>query len=330
MSYIYREKVLTSTDLYWYVTLPDGTATDVNSITYEIISIDINTGDETQVQPPTSAVNFGTGKYYANWTVPVNETLGSHKIVWRWKLSATSLEQTDYDTFEVLDPTSGNNTLPDTNPLYVSIDEMRQESFCLDYTDDEIKAIIFSIQEYIEKETKQFFNKRDLILTLNGSDTQILVFDIPIISITKIEFKINNVFVEQSLSNFDIYNRFWPDDRDYPKIEIIDNVYNTYNNYDIFPEGKNNIRVTGSFGYVTENLGTPSTIKMVVKMLFSQWSGSITDTLNKIRSSKIKKEKAANYEIEMSDSSSSNSFSGDSSIDALLRSYTRSTSVSSI
>ena len=320
---IYREKTLTESDLQWIVTLPDGTAVDVDSINFEIFSVDVN-GVETEQVASTPATRSSEGVYYAEWTIPADEPLGDHLIRWTWELNSGSEEQTDDVEFEVLEATTGTDTATAVPSLYLTVSEMMSDIPVLSErpTEAELLLKITFAQGYIEKLTGQFFNERDMVLSLDGTGNYLLKLPFPAVDITKIEFKNSDgSYTEYDLSYFEVYNRYNPDDRPYPKIES-----DTY----IFPEGRKNIRLTGTFGYVEEDGTTPRLIKEALKMIVKQWLFDSDTNKGNRRKSKIWFDKGQNNENRISEAISSGNLTGDPEIDNILRWYTRSGMVVSL
>lgn len=97
-------------NVYFYI---GGTLSDPFNVTYTLY--DISSGaDEVIGLPERMPIKFATGSYYAQWTVPDDEPLGLHKIVWKYKDSATSETKTDVEEFEIIPPcTAMKQEFPD-------------------------------------------------------------------------------------------------------------------------------------------------------------------------------------------------------------------------
>ncbi len=319
---IWQEKVLTSSDLFWYIFSPDGELVNVDSITFEI---GLKSDPETLIEGPTDATSFGTGKYYAAWVVPADQELTDYTITWRWKLTEDSVEQTGTRDFTVISPTvSGLALAPDIQP-YITIQEFKDNSLIPTKdmpTDSELESKRNFVQGYIEKLTKQFFNARDLVLSQDGNGLFLIRADYPIIEITKIELKDSTgVYTEQALSGFEVYSKFLPDDRPYPKI-VSKNA--------IFPKGFRNIRLTGKFGYVESDLTTPELIKKVTMLLMLAWLSDIATSKGNLRQAKTFWDKTNGRETHIAEAISYGTLTGDPEIDNILCLYTKAPSVSTI
>jgi len=208
---------------------------------------------------------------------------------------------------------------------YITLDEAKEEIALLkdqdDISDEQLESRILFIQEYIEKLTNQFFNLREKVFLVDSWGTRIITLPVPIISITKIEIDSENRFIEQDLSGYIIFNRFFPDDRDYPKIERKDA---------FFPKGNQNIKVTGTFGFLNESLETPQPIKMVTKMLLLQWFKGVSESKTRLRDGKTYFKKDERFETRITESLSIGNLTGDPEIDNILTRYRRAEAVSLI
>ena len=97
---IKRGTVLTKEHLniYFYV---GGNLMDPFNVTYTIY--DSTTGtDQIIGLPDRTPIKFAIGSYYAPWEVPDDEPTGAHKIVWKYKETATSDIILEHEEFEVL------------------------------------------------------------------------------------------------------------------------------------------------------------------------------------------------------------------------------------
>ena len=105
---VYQSQQLNSNNLNWYVTLGDGTPVAVDSITYQVEDIR-DRYNPVEVLPVSPATEFGTGAYYAQFTVPADWDPGQYKINWSWIYQGLAA-QTGSEEFEVRDATSGSTT----------------------------------------------------------------------------------------------------------------------------------------------------------------------------------------------------------------------------
>lgn len=333
MPIVYRNQQLNQNNLNWYITLNDGTPVNVYSIEFEVKNIIDPQAPEILVNR-TSATQFGTGSYYASFLVPQFQPTGTHKITWYWKFSLSSPEQVGHEEFEVLDPTIAPPPEAIITPqdLY---DEGLSQSL---YDVATIQNRIEFAQEYIERITGYFFEPRDLVLKLDGTGSDLLVFPIPIIEITKVQFSISTSggLENQTLSNFMVYNRFYPDDRKYPRIRIHktgnDSIFNRVGLKGSFPIGTQNIHVTGKFGYVESDLSTPKPIRfamiLLCLMLIDPMASS--KTKKKLKGKGIKSENTDGHSYQLSEKMALGRLTGDPEIDSILVKYSKGSSVTGV
>lgn len=138
---------------------------------------------------------------------------------------------------------------------YCTVQEIRDEGITPEQADDtRLTALIDLATAYIDGITRQWFEPRAMTITLdgNGSETLLLpVFPIEVVSVT---------VDGQVITDYKVYNRFFPDDRRNPKI---------YRDAG-WPEGRQNISIEGTWGFV-DKVGaqylTPAMIKQVAKRL---------------------------------------------------------------
>lgn len=319
---IYREKVLTVNDLFRVISLPDGTLTNVNTITYKIDRVSGET--LIPVVTATNATNSATGIYFAGWTVPANATLGNYRITWTWKLNSGSTEQTATQDFEIIAATTSANEIPVTDEYNycITADEIYAEGVSSEtYSESIVKASIRYNQEYIEKLTGYYFYQKETNYTIDGHGGIIEKLPHPAISVSQVAYKENGVFVTQTLANFIIYNEY-PKDRKYPKIAI------DYAKAGVFPEGIKNIKITGVFGYVNEELETPEPIKRVLKMLVIANLTPIASEKNSQKKlNELRREKVGDVEREFHENVSKGFLTGNAKVDNILAEYVKSGSV---
>lgn len=95
-----QDQTLTKEDLnvFFYVA---GSLSDPFVITFTLY--DSTTGtDQVIGLPDRTPIKFATGSYYASWTIPDDEPIGAHKVIWKFRESATSEIKTDTEEFEIV------------------------------------------------------------------------------------------------------------------------------------------------------------------------------------------------------------------------------------
>ena len=140
-----------------------------------------------------------------------------------------------------------------------------------DYTDAEIQAMIDKWQSFIETQTGNFFEIRNLTLNIDGTGGRILHLPTPIIDLQQLQ--INKSGQDEDLTTIIVYNgRGQPqDDRKNPKIALdpdygdrASSIYSVNHYRDckrIFRKGYRNQLVKGNFGYVESDDSTPIRIQ---------------------------------------------------------------------
>ena len=105
MASLKQGQTLEKSDLnvYFYVS---GNLSDPYWVTYTLYDSTSGT-DEVIGLPERIPLKFGTGSYFAPWTVPDDEPVGVHKIRWKYKESATSLTKEDVEEFQIIPLCSG-------------------------------------------------------------------------------------------------------------------------------------------------------------------------------------------------------------------------------
>lgn len=191
--------------------------------------------------------------------------------------------------------------------MYVTIEELTAEG--AEGTDDRKTNAIVLAQSYIDKMTGQWFDKKSKTIKFDGKSQSLLFLPFFAISISKIEVDDSEI----SEDDYVLYNRFYPDDRNNPKIKF------EYN----LPKGSLNISITGDFGYVEEDESTPAQIKKICLLLALNEVGELSDTSRRdvIDRGRIIEEDTDGHSYKLSDVFSSGGFTGDPEIDAVLRAY---------
>lgn len=105
--------------------------------------------------------------------------------------------------------------------------------------------------KFVETFCHQFFEKRVLSLSLDGSGYKELMLPYPIISVTSVS---DETYGAYTMSDIKVYNRRYPNDNRKPMI---------VNTAEVFPEGYQNITVVGEFGLVDPDTGLPPSDLMV-------------------------------------------------------------------
>lgn len=213
---------------------------------------------------------LSTGRFFATWTVPAAEPVGSHRIEWFFKETSTGPENTFSEEFEVFAEEI------ETVATYIEVQDIRDVGIDSSIASDaEVLAKIKIAQQFIERATRQWFAPRDVTFKVDGNNSDTLFFSVPIISVDYL--KINNSTDELSADLYTVYNGIeYPDDRKNPKICLNregGSIFSRPSPYDapmVFRKGRQNQEVSGTFGYIEANGSTPELIKRAVLKLTVQ------------------------------------------------------------
>jgi len=272
-------------DVNWFITV-NGTLTDAFEVGFQIY--DITAGlPGTQVFPAVAgewetvsgtAGNFMPGSYYAydvaeakGYTPPLSASIGTHRIVWRWKILATSAYQSGQEDFEVLVMSSGG-----TVDTYISVQDVRDAGLTDEtaYPDDMVLAYIETWQAFLDRACRQWFLPKTLILKVDGTDSDAIHFGVPIISIDYVRLNSSEDNLDTGL--YEVYNSLnqYPDDRKNPRIKLVRacqqrDIFSRPATYgDLrFRKGRQNQEIKGMFGYVEADMTTPLMIQRALLLL---------------------------------------------------------------
>lgn len=151
---------------------------------------------------------------------------------------------------------------------YILVQKVRDSVDVGDLTDANIEDLIDEHMQYIDVKTGNWFNERDITLTIEGSNTSLLQVGIPILSIEHI--KLNGETTILSSSSYIVFKgNSFPDDRKNPRIKLYSGTTPT-----IFQGGTNSVflrgtltEIKGKFGYLESDGTTPAMIQKAVLLL---------------------------------------------------------------
>lgn len=266
----------------------NGIAADVSELQFQIFEKVTTPGTPIQVFPSTpgskEAVDIGTlcptgdkisvGHYHAGYTVPLSAPIGVHEIHWFFKLSGTDPQQQYFEEFSVL-----AGAVASAEDTYISVSEVRALGVNMDPpTDAQIQSSICLWQTFIERATRQWFRPIELVLEVDGTDSDALHFGVPIISID--EVRLNGAADALSANNYKVYNDKGGlgTGRQNPRIKLTTSnsprdIYTASYGRTIFRKGRQNQYIKGTFGYVEDDGTSPPPLikhalsKLVVEKL---------------------------------------------------------------
>lgn len=193
---------------------------------------------------------------------------------------------------------------------YCTVQEMRDEGITEAQADNaRITMLIALATGYIELITRRWFEPRTLTLKLDGQGHDTIWLPAPILEITAV--KVDGTAARDS--DLTVYDRLMPDDRGNPKI-----VYS-----EGFHKGKQNVEISGSFGYTEANGSTPALIRQAAKKLVIRELPKLTDEVSQEdrRRARIISETTDKHSYTLSQLASSGEWTGDPEIDNALYYY---------
>lgn len=205
----------------------------------------------------------------------------------------------------------------------LSVSDVQNQGFTVDagYAELDVQEAIDITEEYFEKICDVWFESRAQERLYDGTGGQLLVLDVPIISLSKVETR----SLGQSWYPYtDIENNFAVYiDPGYPKIQILNQ---GIGGPACFPKGPHTVRLTGSFGYNA----VPAPIKRAALELAPIYLGTIISFEPQDRLKKLmyyeEETETARYRI--AESMTTGKLTGVASVDRVLARYKRKGSVS--
>lgn len=193
------------------------------------------------------------------------------------------------------------------------------------------ESLIHESMDFIDQKTKQFFNSRTGTFEIQGNNTPVLFFNVPIIEITKL--LINNTdteLIEGPDYDFVAFKGRTPpqDDRRNPHLQLNfgktrNSIYTGIMTNKVFYKNAYSI-IEGSFGFLEADGSTPSLIKKATMLLTLN---AVNNNLNSVVSSNtgpLKRRKVDLHEeefFELKGQTSVNTLSGISEVDRIIAMY---------
>lgn len=285
-------------------TAVSGTRTDVDLLEFQIWEKVTNPLVPVQVYPPSgrqlvddalcpAGDKLSTGHYVAVFTPELTAPTGTYEVRWFFKLTLAAPEQSITEEFEVLPEVSGTTT-----DGYTTLAALREEGVGDEHSDLRLLTLIARTSQWIQRWTGRWFEPRTCTYYLDGTGNKTLFLQDPIIRIDSVRFTTAYYNVDDeyiALNSLRVYNRHItqrltnPDDRDNPRIEWITEFGFERTRRGLpygagchWPEGTQNIEVSGIFGY-TEYDGspfgrTPLDIQLATQMLVVRELALVADT----------------------------------------------------
>jgi hypothetical protein len=341
--------------LVLYVANSYGLFTDVFAGAFQILDstgtqIFPGSGRQTlDVSTATPAGNhLGLGRYVAVWDSSAS-AVGQYTIRWFFTRVSGGTEETFDEEFEIVTAAyKGSN--------YCTVYDLRDEGLLSSVkTDAQCQAAIVRAGRYIEMYTGRTFGPKFKTIDVDGSGGRAVQFEEPIIGIDSLYLSFVTNFTAQDLlipsEALKVYNRHLtqglsePDDRENPKLEFVHgadlagvNYYESGTGYVLyqlmFPNGRQNLRAMGAFGYTDRNPTAtpgagagvvPEMVREAAKLLVFRNLGSMAsgDRTTSYIQSRIYSETTRDQSYQATATWLKGAFTGDSAIDDILATYSR-------
>lgn len=187
------------------------------------------------------------------------------------------------DESDLSDPIRG-----DSQGFYITLQDVRDAGVTVTQADD--ATVLASIElwsQFMDRACGQWFEPRSLDILLDGTDSKLLWFQVPIISVSALY--INELTTILDTQYYHVYNNLGAglrDDRRDPKIALKDEQSVEFFARTVasmsewkFLFGRKNQRIVGVFGYVESDFSTPLQIQRAVLKLVTR-ALSASDSLN--------------------------------------------------
>lgn len=324
---LYPDYTTAFNDLNWLIEV-DGAPTTPDSISWLIRWQDNPEGPSTVASG--DGIAFATGAYYAEWEIPANAVPGEYLMVWSWTIAGQTHSGTQAFTL-------ANAAVPST---IITVDQAYNEGVPRTYTRSQVEQRIAAVQDYIHRVTRQYFVPMTTPYLLDGTGTKLLKLPAPLRALQFVEFELaTGQFYKQENRSFVLYCRTAPDDeRFYPRMEVkqadevIGNIYSGPGlRAAVFPEGTQNIRITGTWGFVEDDLRAPKAIQQAAVLLLRKWLPPYgSDAWRRLqRSGQVVSESTIGHSYQLERTLKSGDLTGDPDIDLTLIKYSRGGQVTS-
>jgi hypothetical protein len=292
---------------------------------------------------------FDLGYYFLTGTVQVHldgilQTPGDYFAETPPSQITTAAPPTVGQELQAQFEVAGDYPLPSGG--YTTVEEMRAEGVTVaEISDADLAVKIAIASQQIDRFTGRWFEARTLTIHVDGRGRRMLLLDIPIIQIGKVQIE-SDLYggTDVDASYYKVYNRhlteglLLPDDRNNPKIELIEMDRTFYESVPLFqaglawPRGTQNIRIEGVFGYTdpdgTFTGKTPDLIRHACKLMTLRYIPKLTDMTRDeaLKRGWLTSERTSQQSISWSAPRSlglATGYTGDPEIDQILVQYAR-------
>lgn len=302
--------------------------------------------------PFAVATRLGLGYFEATTYAAGVPAAGRRTIRWRMKLLVTDTTYREWsqawDTYRIAT----------AQPVYALISDMRDQDITTTMISDaRARVLLLQASLQVERFTGRRFGARQHVFLADGRGGPMLMFDEPVIAVSELVMgaeSLESTELAIEAESYRVYNRhllgqLTPDDRENPKLEFrlpFDRSQRMAAQLSgwrtRFPEGAQNIRVSGLFGY-TEPDGSPagavpSLITYVTVLLAARNAATIGNPTGGVVDQlawKVTEERTRDQAVKYTSASGGSStgtgrgnalqgaFTGDPSIDTILAMFCR-------
>ncbi len=327
----------------------DGLMKDVNSASWIITDPDGTPAGPVVVDLVADRISLG--RYVAMWSVPGAQKVGANSITWTYDFDAAGPAYTLTRPFEVLKIGEVANPLA---RMYTTVDRMRDEGIATkDVKNSKLVDLIVLASQYVEMYTGNVFEPVGKIVSMDGRSAVALLLNEPIVAVADVIIDTSPFFpsdLQIDPSLFRIYNRHLsqgllnPDDRDSPKIEFFHTSRDIEGSGGLasfsfdrlhFPDGQQNIHVTGVFGYTDPNgrdrIGvTPQLIEQATSLLVMRNTAKLSKSDERweqarrhLETERRTRDQQTKWDVPSSRGAAFGAFTGDPEIDTILARFTK-------
>ncbi len=242
-----------------------GLLTDVAELKFSVRDVEHDATRVIETDVDLTGDRLGYGRYAPTFTPTGADgwCVGTHEILWKYRLTLAGTQYQCRQHFEVLDPTffAGGASYIGYADTFI----LKNTATFSALDTWQLHNLIDSASRQIESLTGRFFEPRYLEMELSGDGTQRQLLSHPIIgldSASEVGVGPGNSLFEIDRTGLRIYNRHLgglldPDDRSNPKIEFASDPPFGAVFAGTFYKGNLNIALHGVFGY-TDPDGSPT------------------------------------------------------------------------
>lgn len=165
-----------------------------------------------------------------------------------------------------------SDVIPSANVPYITLAQVRAEGITTaEASDAKVNASIALWSAFVDRRTRQWFNRRDITMRIEGRNSNLLMLGVPIIAVDSL--RLNHFLPEEpgevlESTRYIVYaGRSYPDDRRNPMVKIFANEGSIYGSFGrTFRRGLFT-DIVGKFGFVEPDGTTPVEIQRAMLML---------------------------------------------------------------